>query len=436
MDLISNYKNSYTLWDRFCRAVNPARRNREDFETIRRSLKQFDQLQMQLSMQSADAGISFELTSEVKKAEVLLKRLSSQWFVSKKVREAANNLEIFSTSYKIATAQEIPFKIVVRDKALRTLIISNHLHHKITKQHRALGLGIQIKNGKAYIPCPSSEGKLQWVSVKKAQQIFGSDPKTGKIAKSEFLADGLEVHDAKGWNTLRPLYGLQTQNGKYVHIDTLTGRQEEIGPVGKNYIQLVTVRPWGLNPKGGALFGHTWIRFVLDGKLFHVGANLQGEIVNPDFMATVPMGTKKYTTSEWNSIDDSKKDAYGHVKSERIIIKLEALQYFLNHKVLPEGCPYGDEIIELYHQMRTIHGGTCTTAAAMMYREITGIDYVETGRPIAARVVFNPITRFVLDTIWYCAPRPVAEHIVAPMKAVSRGARPDVLAGKLSPKAK
>ena len=146
--------------------------------------------------------------------------------------------------------------MLIENEALRDFITSNHLHHKITKQHHARGLRVKIRNGMPYFPMAHSlntkthKAKTKWIALDALQ-----------IKRAEFLANGLEVHDAKRWQTLRPLYEMTVKNGQYVHIDTISGKQESIGKKGRNYIQLVTVKPWGYDPRGGALFRDTWIRF-------------------------------------------------------------------------------------------------------------------------------------------------------------------------------
>ena len=38
------------------------------------------------------------------------------------------------------------------------------------------------------------------------------------------------------------------------------------------------------------------------------------------------------------------------------------------------------------------------------YSEVTGIDYLEAARPLAARAAFNPVTRYILDIVWQLFP--------------------------------
>lgn len=423
MSQIGNYLRSFSIWDNLSGIIHPSKRNAKDLQAIQSCIEQFEELKNQDVAQLKDVA---------KNSERLTNRVSKQWFVSKKVKNAVKNLEVFTTAYKIANAQGLPFNILVENAHLRTVITANHLHHKISKQHQSLGLSIKIENNTPYFPvadeldCNTHQAKVKWAKL----EDLAVDS-NGKIENMEFLADGLEIHDKKKWDILRPLYRVETVDGKYVHIDTVTGKQEVIGPAGKNYIQLVTVKPWGWNPRGGALFGHTWIRFVIDGQLYHVGQDLAGKLVNPDFMATVPRGGKNYSTSDWVTINDKKIDYMGNATSERIFKKLEALQYYLNHKALPEDNPYAGEVLRLYETMRKTQGGTCTSAALVMFREVTGQDFVEQARPRASRLVFNPVTQKIIDAILFITPKPVAETFVRPVQAVTRGGLPIVLAHKL-----
>ena len=424
-----NYSGSYSLWQHTLRAINPFKKNREDLQTVERAIASFDRAADTLDVQDNASGITDALMQENKNTELLINRLSRVWFVSKKVKEDVCKLEMYTSAYKIAKQQNISFKLLANDTALTTFITKNHLHHKILKQHHEIGLRVKVENEKVFFPVATSldpktrQAKTEWIcwqALQNKEQFNAS--KSDQIV---FLAEGLEFRDSKKWQTLRPLYHCTMKKNQYVHIDTLTEKEERIGKVGKNYIQLVSVLPWGYNPKGGALFGHTWLRFAIDGKIYHVGANLQGQILNPDFMASVPMQGKQVTTTAWTPINDATKDLHGNSQSERIIQKIEALQYFLTHREKPQS-PYADEVVAFYKELRTRRGGTCTSAAAMVYREVTGIDYLEKSRPLAARLVFNPITRTLLDTLWHFMPKPIVQNVVQPVQAITRGARPTV----------
>lgn len=438
MGLEINYAGNYSRWHHFCRAINPFQKNCEDLKTVAVCLAKLEEITETLDVISANSCISDELIGEVRGAEVLLARINSQWFVSPSVRKSAKALAAFTTSYKIATSQHVPYKVLVGNEKLRNFILTNHLHHKITKQHQKIGHRIKLVKGEPHFPLcvdldrEEHRAKIKWVSFQNVLSTLKPHPKSMKVEHLQFLANGLEIHDAKKWQTLRPQYiPTLLKDGNLVHIDTLTGKEEVIGNANSNYIQLVNVKPWGYNPQGGSLFGHTWIRLVIDGQLYHVGADLGGNIVNPDFMATVPASNKEFSTSEWVAIDDSTTDEHGKTKSERLFKKLESLQHYLTTKKMREDCPYAEDIQELYHQMRTSHGGTCTSAATMLFREVTGVCYLQQSKPLASRIVFNPVTRWILDIFWYFTPKPIDQNIIQPLRIITRGALPEWLGTKL-----
>jgi len=427
--------SNYSFWHTFIRTINPFLRNREDLETTKRTLQTFQRLQQSLEVQDAHSGITAALHQESKSAEHLIKQIRSQWFVSKNVKKSLQELQSYTTACKISEKQQIPFKILANDVALTAFIEKNHLHHKITKQHHEMGLRIKVIDGEVFFPVAvdldlkTRQAQTEWVSWKTLQKSLPLESsQSNRIA---FLANGLELHDSKNWQKLRPLYECSVKDNQLVHRDTLTGKEETIGNAGKNYIQLITVRPWGYNPKGGALFGHTWIRFAIDGKIYHVGADLSGKILNPDFMASIPMEGKEFETSCWTPINDQLTDLYGNCQSERILQKIEALQYFITHREKPES-PYANDAVKFYDQLRDKHGGTCTSAAAMVYREISGKDYLEKSRPLPSRILFNNFTRAFLDTAWRFTPKTVRRNVVQPVQIITRGAMPTTLASNMA----
>lgn len=288
-------------------------------------------------------------TYNIEGGKAFLNQVFKQWFVSAKTKETAQKIERMVVEHKLG----LPKWSLVNNVDAYKFIKVNHLHHKITKQHVATGLGISRE-----LKFPMG-GK--WVDFTEVPSGSGL----------EFLADGLEIHDAKKWDQLRPLYKLTLNGASYDHIDTLTGQRETIGKAGKNYIQLVTVKPWGWNPRGGSLFGHTWIRFVADGKLYHVGANLNGQILNPDFMATLSLQGKECETTDWVEMD------------------------------------------------------------AAQTKRLFSVNFVHESRPFVARTLFGSHIRAALDVLWSLLPSPI-RRLIHPIQVVTRGSKPGVLADAIS----
>lgn len=358
----------------------------------------------------------------LKEASSLIHRVSKQWFVSAEVRSTVEKIKTYVDAHKISRLQDLPVKFLVDNAPVREFILANHLHHKITPQHRATGCGIQIIDEKAHFPVAEEvqqDGII--ASHRKRTKLVPFEELSDKTKHFEFLANGLEIHAAKEWHTLRPLYAMQEKDGKYVHIDTLTGQEETLGDVGKDYVQLLNVKPWGWNPRGGSLFGHTWIRFVIDGQLYHMGANLQGRLLNPDFMATVPRHGKKIQAFQKISLDPN-KDAHGFTQSERLFLRLENLQASLLKRPLPHpeaAKHYADRTFSLYELAQFQCGGTCTTSALTFLGEVTGQKVEQVGRNFFSRGFF----RF-LDCIWSVFPRFIRTHVIRPLQALTRGGKP------------
>ena len=334
MGIEINFAGKYSCLEHVKRFLNPSYKNSQDLLTTTATL---DRLNALTALQ-ANKILEVDLQDALKNSQTLVKRLQKQWFVSHDVVATVKKIEDFLTTEKISKQQNIPFKLLAENHVFRKIIVANHLHHKITAQHQLIQCKITInEKGEPLFPVaqktnaiaiiPSHKEETKMLTLEEFLTKFAShyDKETGKIKDLEFMANGLEIHSAKKWDTLRPSYELSQENGKYIHIDNLSGLKSEIGDVGKNYTQLVNVKPWGYNPAGGSLFGHTYVRFVIDGQLYHVGLNLQGEILNPDFLASIPMKGKKYEVSSWKPMEEE-KDEYGYTQAERTLLKLEALQ--------------------------------------------------------------------------------------------------------------
>ena len=56
----------------------------DDFNSVQRTIKQFEEITQSLAVQDNQSGITAELSAQIKKAEVLVRRLSKQWSVSRR----------------------------------------------------------------------------------------------------------------------------------------------------------------------------------------------------------------------------------------------------------------------------------------------------------------------------------------------------------------
>jgi hypothetical protein len=374
-------------------------------------------------------GITDELRSELRRSSELLSQIFGQRFNSSDVKNKAEELNEFILGEKIASKQELPFKKVMTNAEFRKIVLANHLHHKISAEHRTSGLGLSFTaDGTGQIS--SQSGQIELTNTAFSSQ-FGDhfDAESSKLTDSEFLEDGLCVHSAKKWKNLKAQYKLRIEAGNYVHIDTMSGERKEIGAVGSDYIQILNVSPWGWNPKGGALFGHTWIRMVVDGKLYHLGANLNGQILNPDFMSSLPMSGKRWNSSDWRTMKEGLDQARDKIGT-RIIKKLEYLQYYLVNKDFPKGLDSTKikELTDFYSQFRDLSGGTCSSGALLIFNIATNLgDGSHFARPLLGRVVFNPLVRKVFDCVWFILPTCIGRGV----KVLTRGGQPSTLGANL-----
>ncbi len=429
-----NYSGEYGFIENLTRFFSSDYKNKQDSATANLVLRHLEEL----AQTQKGEVLTPELETELANTKKLLTRLKQQWFVSKEVRDSAKKLSGYVTAERISKDLHIPFKTLAENEELRKIIVANHLHHKITKQHQAIDCRIkETDNGSLLFPVATKQENpkntldshvaiTEYVTLEELKKRFEVKP-NGKIKDVEFMANGLEVHPAKKWEDLRPSYRLEVEDGYYVHIDTLTGNKEIIGKEGENHVQLINVQPWGWNPKGGALFGHTWIRFVIDGQLYHVGGNLQGDILNPDFMAALSMKNKSVQTSKWAAMKED-RDKHGNSQAERVLIKLEGLQAHLTNHLLPEkAIPYAKVVEEIYNELRNKEGGTCTSAATRFIKEF-GLDELSDleseGKDRITKVVFNSFTTRILDAVWGILPKSVRRTLIQPFQIFTRGKKP------------
>jgi len=432
-----NFNPSYSWGQQACRFISPFYRDKQEHSVAQAALLALQGLTSVFDDHMTAQHLNDEQHALFKAATVLIGRIQSQWFVFESVSRLIHQINPFVEAYKMSTLQQLPLRPLIENNQARNIILSNYLHHKITQQHRTQGVAIAYR-GRNFIMPVCCEGAsengiiashrriIKEITFDQLEEHFGEryDPRSGRIRDSEFLANGLEIHPAKSWHMLRPLYALSQREGEYVHIDTITGREEKIGEVGHDYIQLVNVLPWGWNPKGGSLFGHSWIRMVIDGQLYHIGENLAGSILNPDFMATMPRQGKRIQAYDWIHLDPT-RDERGYNQSERILLKLEALQAKLyNRPVQNEAESYLGSAYRLYQRVRTERGGTCTSAALAMLGEVTRHEDTQTGRSLLSKILFNSFVTSILDFFWSILPMFIRTKIIQPIQVLTRGAKP------------
>lgn len=419
-----NYFGQYSFIEHVKRFFSPCYKNAQDLKTANVAVNRLEQVINDLTRESRE--LTPELQQELTNCDHLVKRLSKQRFVNKEVLQIRYILEYYLVAEKIARAQEIPFKILAENFELIGFITSNHLHHKITPQHRQEGYGILADHeGILRFSFPLN-GQRNFLTFEELKQHFSQsyDPIYGRIKDLEFMANGLEIHSAKKWEHIRSTYSMTNENGIYVHIDTLTGEKEEVGPVGDDFVQLVNVYPWGWNPKGGSLFGHTYIRFIVEGKLYHVGMNVKGEILNPDFMSCMSMEGKKFKTSQWK-VMDKEVDEHGHNQAQRTLIKLELMQAQLNNRdAAEEAAPYAEETKQLYSDIRNKKGGTCTAGALAFLKQFDDEVNEERSRNIFSRIILNSVTKRILDFTWGLFPNCMRKRVIQPIQVITRAAKP------------
>lgn len=426
-----NYSGKYSFFQNLYRLINVRHRNAQDLKTTQACLSQLQTLTQQAQLIDCSSGINRELSEVLQGASILHKRVSKSYFASKALKSEAAKIQRYLTAKKIATHQNIPFRAIIDNPEVQKMIEANHFHHKITQQHQAMGLRLSYNNGDIMIPVRHKNAP---VPISKLPELYAKkyNKKTGKIADTEFLADGLELHHFKQWSRLRPLYKLQVEQGNYVHIDTLTGKKEVVGVAGKNYIQLVNVMPWGKNAFNGSLLGHTWLRIVYKGELFHVGLGLSGYILNPDFMASVSLKGKRFGASKWKLIDDQNVDQHKRTLSNRLMIQLNLVQQYIKHGHLPKKTLYAKEVMKLYDEIEYKFGGTCNSGATKIFQMVTGEDYYKRSRTIISRIFFNKFSNKALDAFYSVLPKKIRRYTIGLVQTVTRGGLPFILGTRLS----
>lgn len=377
------------------------------------------------------------VSSKMEETFDLAKRVQKKWFLSSDLKRCIQNIEHIAFACKVAKKFQLPIKPLFEDRKLCAFLKKNHLYHKITLQHQQTGVQIKYENGKFLLPCAKTtkiatnapiEKKTVYLDLdtilQRAKHFYKKS--TGKIQDLEYLSNGLEIHSRFHWKRLRPLYKLSEENGKYIHFDTITGEKEIIGDVGKDYFRVVNVLPWGWNPIGGSLFGHTWTVLVLNGSLYHIGANLRGYILNPDFMASIPAKGKTYQLQNWAALK-IEKDTNGYSQGQRLLTRLENLQAKLEeknpiHSEIED--LYGPSTYEKYLEIRNKLGGTCTSASLKLSEELRKKEVTKKKNCVSFITSFLQLTKRCLDIFWSYFPRFFQKYIIRPIQIVTRGKKP------------
>jgi hypothetical protein len=334
--------------------------------------------------------------------------VSKCWFLSTTVKNQVKKIEELVKLNSLSKAQELPFSFLATHPTELKWIKSNHLHYKFTPEHIDSGIKMKIKEGQLTVPVAvyNQETKESIVT----EQVWDSlphNPTSKKLLEHEMLIDGLEKYNTKDWSYLRPFKPAVDKEGVPLP-DTITHS---------------TVKPWGWNPKGGALFGHSSIKMSVDGKLYHFGYNLNGELLNTDFMASVPMKGKKEQIISAPLLTTPSSDR-NETQGERIIRKLEAGQKHNKGQTRrPEEVSEEEwsEIKNFRHTL-TFQGKTCTSFSTLFYKYVTQ-KHIE-GRSLSSRIIFNPVVNTTLDFFYSILPSKIHSTFIAPLKVLTRAPKP------------
>ena len=384
-------------------------------------------------------------------AASLYSRARKAWFLPKKAKENLHYLRSIAEARKIAQLQDLPFVPLLKNPDVRKVVLANHLHRKITAQHRSLGLGLTFDKSFA-LSVPQKEGGVEKAVSLPLRKVFGENAvcKTnpfGKTPNGEFLEHGFTVHSAKKWRRLQATYEVSVESGNFVHIDNLTGTKEIIGSSQDSHVQIVNVLPWFYDlftsPWNGPWNGHTYLRVVVKdgdkGRLYHIGGDLGGGIINPDFMATFSMEKRRYTAYSWATIKEqaapsSESSLQNTNRGQRLIRCLENLQAKILKQQPPhKACEraYGASTWQEYRKVIRQLGGTCSSAAIALFEIMTGRKQKKTRGSLLYRMIYNPVVVWLLDCIWSVLPDWIYNRIILPLQIVFRGKKPLFMPEKL-----
>ncbi len=298
-------------------------------------------------------------------------RASKFFFLGSTLKRQITRINKLLEVDQVAHRLDLPFFHLAQRPDQVRFIKANHLHHKLTEAHKKSGVRIKYVREDLKFPCAIFDPTTRTATrVSKEMSAMKYDPRTMKLKGCEVLVDGIEEYDPKNWEYLRPI-------------------QKAIGE--PDSITHINVHPWGWNPAGGSLFGHSYLSLVVNEEEYVIGYNLSGRLLNPDFMAYLPKDGKDVGSVSFKFNERKGQDLL------RLIEAAKTLQHHNGEKPENVSDDEWEMIINKYHHLLYRVGGTCSDFSTSFWEFATGKELPNKPEKTFSKSLFAKILDFLYN---------------------------------------
>lgn len=314
-------------------------------------------------------------------------------FCSKNYRRVGRNLSLEIKLHALAQKLQLQPKDLHKDFQFVHFAYQNHFHHRIDNHFQKKGITIHFnqKKGVFELPLKTAIGSTKWVSWR-----HFPTSKRGEIKGYDFLAYGLEQHNNKTWERLKPCKILNFEEfPEYSKVP---------------HIELVTTYPTFKNRPG--FFGHIYLNFyvpVKEKKIEFYSLCYDLKLIRfPDPMEFFTR--KKIKTARPISFEDWK-----NLKS--FIEKIQE-----THLRKEQDSLYKHPDLEVEHFYREYMKKNCGNFACALFEKATGTKGLFTFMPIM-KVLFPKFLYKIEDWLEDHLPKSM-KYIIVKVNIVVRGVMP------------